>query len=294
MRWVFGIAGALVLALIISLIVRPVGSYVPLVDGWGVDELELTMGAVCLACYFEGSWRANTSVARVFPLVIGVACLSWGIGDVVLTIESLGGATPPVPSFADAFYILFFPLSFVVFAIVIRRGNQGSLAETSLDGLVAALAAASVSTTFVVTEVLRLTGGSDLGAATNLVYPLGDVLLLALAVGGLSLDDGAGETLSQIVSEYVRVTTEGCGDLLRELDEGDSGALECTAHTLKGASANVRASGMADLCAGLELRARHAQLDDAAELMERFEAEFARVRVGPPAGGGRERMTCVS
>ena len=32
--------------------------------------------------------------------------------------------------------------------------------------------------------VIRITGGGALAAATNLAYPLGDVLLCALAIGG--------------------------------------------------------------------------------------------------------------
>ncbi len=72
LRWVFGIAARCVVALVVSLVVRPIGSYVTPVDGWGVDVLELTMGALCVARYFEPSWRASTSVARVFPLVIGI------------------------------------------------------------------------------------------------------------------------------------------------------------------------------------------------------------------------------
>jgi two-component system, sensor histidine kinase and response regulator len=187
MRWIFVVAGALVAALVVTLIVRPVGSYVTPLDGWGVDALEIAMGGLCIARYFEGSWRSSTSAARILPLVIGAACLSWALGDVVRTIESLGGATPPVPSPADVFYFLFFPVCFVAFAVLIRRGNQNSLASTSLDGLVAALAAAALCATFVVTEILKITGGSTLAAATNLIYPLGDVLLLALAVGGLAV-----------------------------------------------------------------------------------------------------------
>ncbi len=42
--------------------------------------------------------------------------------------------------------------------------------------------------------------------------------------------------------------------------KGTASALERTAHTLKGASANVGASGLADLCASLEGRARESQL----------------------------------
>ena len=94
----------------------------------------------------------------------------------------------------------------------------------------------------------------------------------------LSLDDGQGEALAEIVDEYVTVSHQLRGEILRLLDEGDRDALERAAHTLKGASANVGAAGLADVCAGLEMRAREAQLDDAPELKEQFEAEFDRVR----------------
>ena len=71
--------------------------------------------------------------------MLGAACISWALGDVALTIESLGGATASVPSVADGFYVGFFPLCFVSFVMVIRRGNTGSLVATSLDGLIAGL-----------------------------------------------------------------------------------------------------------------------------------------------------------
>ena len=93
----------------------------------------------------------------------------------------------------------------------------------------------------------------------------------------LSLDDGQGHALAEIVNEYFSVSDQLRAEILRLLGEGDRDALERSAHTLKGASANVGAAVLADVCAGLELAAREAQLDDAAELMEQFEAEFDRV-----------------
>ena len=44
MRWIFAIAALLVVALVVSLVVRPIGAYFTPVDGWGVDALELTDG----------------------------------------------------------------------------------------------------------------------------------------------------------------------------------------------------------------------------------------------------------
>ncbi len=46
LRWVFGIAGALVVALLVSLIVRPIGSNVTPLDGWGVDALGVDDGRI--------------------------------------------------------------------------------------------------------------------------------------------------------------------------------------------------------------------------------------------------------
>lgn len=94
----------------------------------------------------------------------------------------------------------------------------------------------------------------------------------------LSLDNGQGEALAEVVNEYLSVSNDLCAEILRLFGEGDRDALERTAHTLKGASANVGATGLADVCAGLEMRAREAQLDDAAALVEQFAAEFERVR----------------
>jgi PAS domain S-box-containing protein len=186
-RWTLRVSAALVVAFLIYLIPRPTGSDYTPVDGWGVDLFELTMGALCIGRYFDKSWRTSGSVAQVFPLVMGVACVSWGLGDLVLTIESLGGGTPPVPSLADGFFVGFFPLCYVSFMLVIRRGNNGSLVATALDGSIAGLGAASISAAYVFNPVLKADGGSALSVATNMAYPVGDLLLLALAIGGLTI-----------------------------------------------------------------------------------------------------------
>ena len=186
-RVALAIAGALVAAYVISLIVRPTGSsFVPL-DGWGVAAFELTMGTLCLARYFERTWRQSSAVARLFPLIMGVACISWAIGDFVLTAESLGGGTPPTPSLADLFYVGFFPLCFLGLAFLIRRGNRSSLVMTSLDGMIAGLGIAALSAAFVVAAVIKVTGAGALSTTTSLSYPLGDILLFALCVGGLAV-----------------------------------------------------------------------------------------------------------
>jgi len=94
----------------------------------------------------------------------------------------------------------------------------------------------------------------------------------------LSLDEGAGAALQEIVEEYLAMSEEGGVELLRALDDGDAHAVERGAHTLKGASANVGATALVDVCAAIETCARHGQLEGAAELTEQFEAELSRAR----------------
>ena len=123
-RGVFLLATALVVAFFISLLVRPNGSYVTPVDGWGVDLFELAVGTLCLLRYFDRGWRTTESAVSAVPLVLGVACLAWALGDVAVTIESLGGASVPVPSVADGFYVAFFPLCYLSFMMLIRQRER--------------------------------------------------------------------------------------------------------------------------------------------------------------------------
>jgi len=93
-----------------------------------------------------------------------------------------------------------------------------------------------------------------------------------------SLDDGEGAVLAEIVEQYLVQTSQGREDLVRVLAEGDPHGLERAAHALKGASANVGATALAEVCAQMEVRGRFAQLEGAMDLVDRFDAEFARVR----------------
>jgi HPt (histidine-containing phosphotransfer) domain-containing protein len=101
----------------------------------------------------------------------------------------------------------------------------------------------------------------------------------------LSLDDGAGDALAEIVGEYRTSSWQGREDLRRQLRDGDHTALACTAHSLKGASANVGAHDLAQVCAELEMHAHQVELvgdDEFADpdaLMDRFESGFTRVQV---------------
>jgi diguanylate cyclase (GGDEF)-like protein len=155
-----------------------------LVDGWAVAAFELAASGLCIA-------RAVTRRrGRAFALALGLSLLMWSLGDVVLTIESLGGATAPVPSAADAFYLAFFPLAYVAIVLLMRGETRHLSSPSWLDGAIAGMGAAAVCAAFALHDLVHLTGGRPLEVAVNLAYPVGDLLLLFLIVAGTAILSG--------------------------------------------------------------------------------------------------------
>lgn len=85
---IFVALSGLVLAYLVLVIVRGSDTYWTWLDGWVVCGIELTGSALCLT-------RALVRRPGGMPaLFLGLSLLSRTIGDVVLTIQSIGGATP--------------------------------------------------------------------------------------------------------------------------------------------------------------------------------------------------------
>jgi diguanylate cyclase len=176
--------GTLLAAYIVSLMVRSPGDSWPWIDGWGVAAYEVILGSLLLSRAFSGL------PGRAIPLVLGSAVLAWAAGDVILTWESWGGASVGEPSLADAFYVCFYPLAYAAIVLMLRKEIKRLLPATWLDGAIAGLGAAAVCAAFAFHAVFRSLGGDPFGVAVNLVYPIGDVLLLALVVGGTAILPG--------------------------------------------------------------------------------------------------------
>ncbi len=180
----YGTLGLVLLAYIVYGLARPSGAYSTPIDGWGVDAFELIAASLCLVCGLRHGRRDRVAI------LFGLALIVWALGDVVITIESLGGATPPTPSLADAFYLSFFPLSYVALALFVRGDARQMSSPNWLDGAVAGLGAAAVCAAFAFSTLSHLARASGLDLAVNLAYPVGDVLLLMLVVGSATFISG--------------------------------------------------------------------------------------------------------
>jgi diguanylate cyclase (GGDEF)-like protein len=183
--WIaFCVLGVLVIAYLISLLVRSPDQNWIWLDGWAVCAIEAIASIICIVRGLD------KNPGRIAPLALGLSLLSWTLGDVFLTIESLGGKIPTVPSIADVFYLGFYPLAYVA-TVQLLRTVMGRLSRPNwLDGVVAGLGAAAVCAAFAFHSILSAAGGSVAAASTNLAYPIGDVLLLSLVIGGTVMLSG--------------------------------------------------------------------------------------------------------
>src|SRR5207253_2394185 len=92
----------------------------------------------------------------------------------------------PIPSLADLGYLAFAPFALVGVVLLLRaRGVRPSVSDW-VDGATAAFATAAVSAAFVLHTVAATVGGRPLSVATNLAYPVGDLLLLAMMVAAFA------------------------------------------------------------------------------------------------------------
>ena len=179
----FAAMGAYLIGYLITLLVAPdhVG---PLYSDWMVAGFEFVGSMLCIV---RGIARRD---GRILALTLGAGLLMWAVGDVVTAIGTHHGIEPPTPSLADVFFLAFFPFTYVA-VVIYLRGELRRLATPSwLDGAVAGVGAAALCAAFFFPVVIDLTHSSTAEAVTNLAYPIADLLLLFLIVGGSTVMTG--------------------------------------------------------------------------------------------------------
>ncbi|MBJ7457004.1 MAG: GGDEF-domain containing protein, partial [Thermoleophilia bacterium] len=152
-------------------------------DGWIYSGIILAGALLILA-------RA-VLVADERPawMLIGAAVLVWSSGDIVWWRVLSGAEEVAYPSPADYLYLLFFPLLYAGLILLLRARVRRFHASQWLDGIAAALFVAAVGTAILLPPIVDANEGvATMAVATNLAYPLGDLLVLGLvaAVAGMT------------------------------------------------------------------------------------------------------------
>ncbi|MGH3003784.1 MAG: HD domain-containing phosphohydrolase [Gaiellaceae bacterium] len=143
-----------------------------------------------VTCMIRGLRHSEDRAAWV---LIGAAVASWTAGDVYYTFALQNDVHQPFPSLADAGYLGFYLPAFVGLGRLVRSRVVHFAGSVWLDGLIAGLSVCAVAGEVVLDQVWRTSTGGLAAVATNLAYPAGDMLLLAVvlaafAFSGWSLD----------------------------------------------------------------------------------------------------------
>jgi methyl-accepting chemotaxis protein len=166
--------GLLLAGYAVLLAVRHTGDNSDWLDGWGVATFELASCALVLL----QALRSRRD--RAFGLWLGLGMLAWAAGDYAMTAESLNGADPGTLSVANILWYGFYPMSYLGVTILMRRDVRRFTVAQYLDGVVGSLVVGCLFAAFAFDAIVTASGGDSQAAAVNVVYPLGDLLLLAL------------------------------------------------------------------------------------------------------------------
>lgn len=144
------------------------------------DAVGEAAGLTCLLRALRG--RPDRSVWAL----IGLGILLWTGGDLYYTFAFHNASNPPFPSLADAGYLAFYPPVFVGLGLHVRRRVLEFSRSVWLDGVIVALTGFALAASVVLGEVWQTSTGGTAAVATNLAYPVGDGLLLALLLAALA------------------------------------------------------------------------------------------------------------
>jgi diguanylate cyclase (GGDEF)-like protein len=166
---------------------------------WVSDGLELLAATGCLLrCIWIPSERWVWGV-----LALGL--YSFALGDVCYDFVYDGN--PPTPSVADAFYLGFYPACYAALALLISKRISAFNPSVWLDGLIAGLTTAAVSTAIVFEVVLENVSGNVSTVVVDLAYPIGDAVLLGIVVGVFAITGWRpGRAWAAVGSAFVVIT----------------------------------------------------------------------------------------
>jgi two-component system, cell cycle response regulator len=169
-----------------------------LLEKWGYNVVLVGSGGVCIA---RG---VRVPGERAAWLTMGVGVVGWAIGNVWYTAVLWDIDPIPIPSLSDALWIVYYPIVYVAVAMLLRARIARFHASLWIDGALAALSVAALSAAVVFQSVLQTTGGDPLEVATNLAYPLGDLVLLGMVTGGVALTGWKpGRTWGALAASFV-------------------------------------------------------------------------------------------
>jgi diguanylate cyclase (GGDEF)-like protein len=179
-RTLLAVLGVLLLAYAAFLVLDigdPIGGF------WDriYNAIEYLAGAICL---LRGLSQREERRGWIL-LALGIFCFA--LGDLYWTLFLKHKDEIPVPSPADAGFLLFYPLAYGALVVLVRARADRFTPGLWLEGLIGSAAVAAIGAALLQKPIEASTGGTPLTVAASIAYPLADILLFSLVVGVLIL-----------------------------------------------------------------------------------------------------------
>ena len=145
--------------------------------------LFIVPGALCLL----RAWLVREQRLAWGAFGIGMWCFGAGSGYWYVALQPL--ATPPYPSWSDALWLGYYVASVVGLLALLRFGLAWTRRKVAIDIVGGALAIATLASALLLQPISERTGGDLSSVATNLAYPLLDMLIISLILGVFIIHD---------------------------------------------------------------------------------------------------------
>jgi diguanylate cyclase (GGDEF)-like protein len=125
---------------------------------------------------------------RAAWLCMGAGLVAYASGQITFLLWFVHMDPVPFPSPSDALWLSFYPCAYCTLVLLVRRRVLSFHSSLWLDGVVGGLGAAAIGAALAFQTIVDATGGAPRAVvATNLAYPLADLLLLVLVMGVMAL-----------------------------------------------------------------------------------------------------------
>lgn len=188
-RWLLGVGAGLLLLGFLAYAGYALGNWEGSLaeDVIGIWIYEAVMIGAALSCLLRA---ALVPRERLGWGLLGLALTAYAGAEIYYLAVVSGGGEVPTPSPADLGYLALYPIAYVAL-IVLARNQIGSFSPVRwLDGLIVGGAVAALAAALVLAPIVdQSDSGSVLAVATNLAYPIADVVLLSMVVAVAALSD---------------------------------------------------------------------------------------------------------
>jgi hypothetical protein len=190
--------------------------------GWLYDDWVHNMIlAICAVLVLARA--AYEPIARGAWLAFGLAVLLWFVGSAAWSLAYAGQPHAPYPSFADIFWLAWYPLLAVGMVYLIRvRVPQFEL-HRWMDGIAVTLLVLAVGFALVVQPATEHKTVGPLAAVVVFIYPVLDVLLIGAVLGVYGLLGWKPDTMWLLIG--LAIVSTSVADAVFAVQEADARAV---------------------------------------------------------------------